>query len=423
MLDVDKGESQKESIKTKNKYTLFRLIGVIAYLAIVIGTEGYYREKLFDKSLTVEANIQESFSSGVLKFYEIFSHIGTAKITLTIFGILFVFLPLNYSYCFICAVIYSSFFTNFFKIMYKSPRPIWKSEHIGISCVYGYGNPSGHSFTSMCAYLSLAHLVTNFNYFYKKSEGIVLRIIIFIVSLIIIAFVLFSRIVLGAHSINQVIYGGLLGFGAYFILFFVVGLQNLTPKEFYKYMTNTKNRIISILVHVILFLCVLFVYIFSNDIGDSVKEDIEKELVKKNCKKELYQKFMNDGFYQTLSIFGLIGANIGIWVLFDLIGKKYQGSGEHVVVFNKDSNVNNFFYRLGLILISGVGIVLFFAIPGSWNLVVVLIFKGALGFFLGLFGLHFLGIYLCVRLNVANPNIYLSSPIIEGTTKLMEEVN
>ena len=73
MLDVDKGESQKESIKTKNKYTLFRLIGVIAYLAIVIGTEGYYREKLFDKSLTVEANIQESFSSGVLKFYEIFS--------------------------------------------------------------------------------------------------------------------------------------------------------------------------------------------------------------------------------------------------------------------------------------------------------------------------------------------------------------
>ena len=131
---------------------------------------------------------------------------------------------------------------------------------------------------------------------------------------------------------------------------------------------------------------------------------------------------MNDGFYQTLSIFGLIGANIGIWVLFDLIGKKYQGSGEHVVVFNKDSNVNNFFYRLGLILISGVGIVLFFAIPGSWNLVVVLIFKGALGFFLGLFGLHFLGIYLCVRLNVANPNIYLSSPIIEGTTKLMEEV-
>ena len=38
--------------------------------------------------------------------------------------------------------------------------------------------------------------------------------------------------------------------------------------------------------------------------------------------------------------------------------------------------MNNFFYRLGLILISGVGIVLFFAIPGSWNLVVVFIFKG-----------------------------------------------
>ena len=423
MLDVDKGESQKELNTKKNKYTLFRLLGVIAYLAIVIGTEGYYREKLFDKSLTVEANIQNSFPSGVLKFFEIYSNIGTAKVTLTIFGILFVFLPLNYSYCFICAIIYSSFFTNFLKIIYKSPRPIWKKREIGISCVFGYGNPSGHSFSSMCVYLSLAHLVTNFNYFYKKTKGIVLRIIIFIVLLIIIALVLFSRIVLGAHSINQVIYGGLLGFGAYFILFFVIELQNLTPKEFYEYMSNTKNKIISILFHVILFLCALFVYIFSNDIDESLKKDIEKELDIKGCKKkDEYKLYMNDGFYQTLSIFGLMGANIGIWILFNLIGNEYKGSGEHVVVFNKNYDVKKFFYRLGLILLSGVGIVLFFAIPGELNIVIVLIFKGALGFFLGLFGIHFLGIYLCVRLNVANPAIYLSTPEIEGATKLMEDV-
>lgn len=419
MLEIDKREMQREFINKKKKHTIIRIIAVVIYLSVVIGTEVTYREKLFDKSLTVEADIQKNFSQGVLNFFELYSNIGTAKITLTVFGIVFVFLPLNYSYSLMCAIIYSSFFTNFFKIIYKSPRPIWKSEEIKISCNNGYGNPSGHSFTSMCVYLSLAHLVTNYNYFYKKTVGVVLRFVIFIVLLIIIGLVLFSRIVLGAHSINQVIYGGLLGFGAYFVLFFVVGLHNQTPKEFYEYMSNKTTQIVSSVINGILFFCALFVYIFSKEDQD-ILDEFDARLKDKQCdKKELYQKYKHDGFYQTLSIFGLMGANIGIWVLFYLIKKQYQGVGEHVVVFNKNSDVKNFFYRLGLIIVSALGILLYFAIPGELNIVVVLIFKSALGFFLGLLGLHLLGIYLCVHLKVANPDIYINPLQIGGTTNIM----
>ena len=231
MLDIDKREIQREFVKQKNKHMLYRIIGALVYFAVVIGTEVAYRETLFEKSLTVEADIQKNFSNGVLNFFELLSNIGTAKITLTVFGIVFVFLPLNYSYSLMCAIIYSSFFTNFFKIIYRSPRPIWKSDDIKISCNNGFGNPSGHSFTSMCVYLSLAHLLTNFNYFYKKTIGVVLRVVIFIVLIVTIGLVLFSRIVLGAHSINQVIYGGMLGFGTYFVLFFIILGKNYIFKK------------------------------------------------------------------------------------------------------------------------------------------------------------------------------------------------
>ena len=404
MLDIDKREIQREFVKQKNKHMLYRIIGALVYFAVVIGTEVAYRETLFEKSLTVEADIQKSFSNGVLNFFELLSNIGTAKITLTVFGIVFVFLPLNYSYSLMCAIIYSSFFTNFFKIIYRSPRPIWKSDDIKISCNNGFGNPSGHSFTSMCVYLSLAHLLTNFNYFYKKTIGVVLRVVIFIVLIVTIGLVLFSRIVLGAHSINQVIYGGMLGLGTYFVLFFIIGLHNHTPKEFYDYMSNKTTLIISSAINAVLFFSALFVYLFSKEVDEALIKEYDGRLTNKGCKeKKEYQRYQHDGFYQTLSIFGIEGANIAIWLLFYIIEKQYNASSEHVVVFNKNSDVKNFFCRLGLVIVSALGILLYFVIPGSWSIAVVLIFKSALGFFLGLFGLHLLVIYLFVLLKVANP--------------------
>ena len=121
----------------------------------MIGTEVAYRNSLFDKSVTVEEDITRSFSSSSIKFFEIISELGTAKVTMCCFGLIFVFLPLNYSYVIISAIIYSSFFTNFMKTIYQSPRPIWKSDLLRNSCNNGFGKPSGHSFTSSLLYLSM----------------------------------------------------------------------------------------------------------------------------------------------------------------------------------------------------------------------------------------------------------------------------
>ena len=185
-------------------------------------------------------------------------------------------------------------------------------------------------------------------------------------------------------------------------------------------MSNKTTLIISSAINAVLFFSALFVYLFSKEVDEALIKEYDGRLTNKGCKeKKEYQRYQHDGFYQTLSIFGIEGANIAIWLLFYIIEKQYNASSEHVVVFNKNSDVKNFFCRLGLVIVSALGILLYFVIPGSWSIAVVLIFKSALGFFLGLFGLHLLGIYLCVRLKVANPDIYINPLQVGGTTNII----
>ena len=163
-------------------------------------------------------------------------------------------MPLNYSFLMLKSIVYSSYWTNTLKMIYQNERPNWKSELLTFSCNYGYGNPSGHSFTSIVVYLSLAHiLITYFNVY-----GI-LKIIIFIIFALLSFLVIISRVVLGAHSFNQVFYGFSLGLGLYFILIYIIGYHKYSSFDFLKHIKNNKINFIYYFIHI----CMLFFYNFS----------------------------------------------------------------------------------------------------------------------------------------------------------------
>ncbi len=76
------------------------------------------------------------------------------------------------------------------KSMMSHPRPSWTSDEINAwACDPDFGNPSGHSLTSM-----------TFAYFSSNPFLLCLAL-----------FVGFSRMVLGVHSLNQVFFGQALG--------------------------------------------------------------------------------------------------------------------------------------------------------------------------------------------------------------------
>ena len=103
-------------------------------------------------------------------------------------------------------LLYSSAFTSAFKMGFHSPRPSWVSEDI-VPHVFetSFGLPSGHS--SMAASI-WGLLATTFK---KNWQKILTVLVIFLIG--------FSRLVLGAHLVRDVLSGWLIG--ALFLLVFL----------------------------------------------------------------------------------------------------------------------------------------------------------------------------------------------------------
>ena len=397
----------KNTFKNKNKIqnlfsTRIQIILTIIYFLIIIGSETLYRDYLFKKSITIQENIQKNEKNKtILKFCRIISMFGGEISTLFIFAIIFLILPLNYSFLILLAIVYPSYFTNTFKMIYQADRPNWHSDLLTFSCNYGYGNPSGHSFTSVSLYLTLSHILVT----YLKINNIIFRLLIFTCFIYLSLFIIVSRVILAAHSINQVIYGTTLGLGLYYILIYLIGYHKYSTVDFLRHIRSKKINYIFYITNISLLVLTILVYFIINSKDTTLFEQNIFNGVR--CKiKNKYLKYKNDGLFQSLSITCLIGAQLGINMLFKILKKQNYLISVSIIEWNKYKNIKIFFLRLLIVGISSLGILLYYIIPKNSPLLLIYIFKSGLAFFLGMFGIHFLGIYLCIYLKISNSDIY-----------------
>ena len=101
-----------------------------------------------------------------------------------------------------CVVISAlTFSMNFLKLRYHDPRPFWSSDQVqAFSCSRQYGNPSGHSMTAFCSALLFA-----------LDSGRSDKRIRILFALLFGSSVAYSRLFLGVHSLDQVLFGSLIG--------------------------------------------------------------------------------------------------------------------------------------------------------------------------------------------------------------------
>jgi len=398
--NINKNKSEKEKLFIKIYIT-------IIFFALIICIEQVYREDLFDESIDVQEDIREDHEKGsaFYNFWKFMSYFGVAKVTFPIFAIIFLFFPLSSSFLTLQVLIYAIYITNLLKIIYRNERPYWESTKLDVVCNSGYGNPSGHSVTSTAYYLTLPHIVTNFEFFKKDIKGKILRIVIFILFIALGSLVIISRVILAAHAINQVIYGFTLGIGIYFITIFILSYHTYKPDIFIYHITNCIVVLVYMIFHISILILLIIIYLTFDD-NQIIKYKIESDIFNgERCKiKKKYLMLKHDGFFQGLAETSIIGAHLGIIILVYLLKKNNYAINGYITEFNK-SSVKRWLLRLPILIISGIFMILNFTIPGDTSLSIIFIFKSALSFFFTTLGIFFIGIFISIHCNLANENI------------------
>ena len=123
--------------------------------------------------------------------------------------------------------------------------------------------------------------------------------------------VVLSRIFLGVHGINQIIYGTLLGIGLYNLVINIFEIHKISVKDFFNIFEEKPIIIKFAIKHFFLvLLLILLYYLIPNDYNT-----YSNLLIQKCPSIHNYRKFNEDGLFGGLLIFSMIGAHYCIIVL------------------------------------------------------------------------------------------------------------
>jgi membrane-associated phospholipid phosphatase len=329
-LEIDKRQMNDNYFKNAffNNFKLNIIIIIISIILFII--EFFYRDPLFKYSLDFEKNWQENATKETITTFKIFTKIGGEYLMAVPVIIVLWFFTLIKSYVYLMGFIFCLQFHSMMKIWYGNKRPFWQDPSLykGI-CDGGFGNPSGHSITTSFLYLSLFFYYTQAKVTRDKYK---ILIIILLFCLFWIVMILLSRIILGMHSVNQIIYGTSLGLIISSFIFIVFKIHQLPVSIYKKFFREKKYKYIILSI-----LCVFIIITISNVFIFNKEFDYDKynDILDKLCEKKVpkYRRFNLDGLFGSITILALLGMYLGQIVFWYLIENKYK--------FNEVNYMNN----------------------------------------------------------------------------------
>ena len=329
-LEIDKRQMNDNYFKNAffSNFKLNIIIIIISIILFII--EFFYRDPLFQYSLDFEKNWQENATKETITTFKIFTKIGGEYLMAVPIIIVLWFFTLIKSYVYLMGFIFCLQFHSMMKIWYGNKRPFWQDPSLykGI-CDGGFGNPSGHSITTSFLYLSLFFYYTQAKVTRDKYK---ILIIILLFCLFWIVMILLSRIILGMHSVNQIIYGTSLGLIISSFIFIVFKIHQLPVSIYKKFFREKKYKYIILSI-----LCVFIIITISNVFIFNKEFDYDKynDILDKLCEKKVpkYRRFNLDGLFGSITILALLGMYLGQIVFWYLIENKYK--------FNEVNYMNN----------------------------------------------------------------------------------
>ena len=311
--------------KTSNFFTMkVKLTFVFLYFLVIFISELFYRDPLSDISIKFQEILQKKLENW-MELAKIVSFIGGNNITYgCIFLITFNFTNIFKSYLLLMIIFINNLVSSVLELIYIEGRPYFISDNNikSYGCKSGFGNPSFDSLSSISFFLAFYHLVFDSRSIKYRRILQIIYLFIFIVMYFII---IFSEFIVGANSLNQLIFGGLLGFGIYLIFFWLMELYTNDSKQLLNFIR--KGLIHNVLINLSILVLFLYFYFFKARLSDDKKKEWISRINLKSCENKIENiSFENESYL----IFALIFANI-----FAFIGLN------HEFFFTFKSNISN----------------------------------------------------------------------------------
>jgi len=362
-MELNSNQNEQSNKTETQNNTLKKGIILSIILVIVIVVEVFIRQPLFDESVKFEERIHEEYpdkDSSLYSFAKFLSFLPKSIILGVAFLLCYLFCNIQKSFVMIMSIYFYLMLNGLLKLIYHNPRPIWESNKImTVSCEGGFGNPSGHSLGGMILFLSIYEIFVNHNsLFYSKDDldymlqedsaksmigqsniepkqvpslsqpptswHNILRISFLVFFIILIPMIAMSRIVLGVHSFNQILYGMSLGLIFYYFFYHIV----FTDLNCYR----TLQRLVSTKAfYYIGFSCAAVVFgvsmLLYNTIQDEEMKEKYEAIIHKKCPdKEESRILYNEALLSIVVSMTSVGVLFGLFIDYFIMNNNDESS-------------------------------------------------------------------------------------------------
>jgi membrane-associated phospholipid phosphatase len=236
---------------------LLFFILIIIFISLIQYLTADYLEKI---SIPLIKFLQKD--SYLVKSMDLVAYIGSKNIKFILMIGVFCTCNIYHSFVYTFACYFSMFICAWLKLIWQQARPYWMSDEIyPYECEPGFGYPSNHVLTTVVSFLILFEILyEHFNIeSYVNSK-------IFYWGGISLTFLLcvsigFARIVQGVHSIDQIIFGLLMGLAIYYFFLHFTQLK-INNYNYFLHVVSNKYQSAKLLVLVILIYLVFMIQIF-----------------------------------------------------------------------------------------------------------------------------------------------------------------
>jgi len=379
----------------------------IFYLIAVAGifvSEKYYNRYLFELSIPFIKELQGYTSQPIItSFFKLTTLLGGRLVLIKVF-VTILFFPIHKAFMLIFILAHCAVLEGVLQIVYHEPRPFYIDPNISPNlCVGDYGNPSGHGVQSVSVYLSFWHLATDD---IKLRDKNIFRLFTLFGYFVMIIFILFSRLILGVQTLNQLLYGVCIGFAFYYLFFILLDYHKHTGETFFTEMQSPAHKSFYSLLMILSTGALIFVFVYYRKLDNT----IWVQVLQQKCPEIIEnQMFNNQAFIYGLKYFMFIGTYAGIQLLTQASKEKYLGDmsfrWNEINDWNVTGFTNGFLRTIFIISISAIPISAQIFIPISYNYWLIVALKFILPYFIMFILIFSIGIHFSIGLGIANPEI------------------